>query len=224
MRKKIDYDILEDTSFEYVNERAEVVIVGITPGNSQINKSEGLVDSKEYKRAYAFSGTTMRKNIIAMLDFIHVNDLLGIETCKSLWADDFDEVEMTSLLKRPTYMVSEGGENDKKEMFNDVSRIFENDKLKEEFERGFKYDCSLYSNAKLYVACGKGVYEVLQQLQSDGTISRYAKVVAIAHPSGQNCGGVGCYLGKEDNAYIWGIRSSKEAKAVVSELCGTVNG
>lgn len=222
MARKIEYKVIEDTNFEYVNENAEVVLVGITPGNSQTGQSdEKVVGSKEYKRQYAFYGETMRKNIIDMLDFIHVNELLGIESCASLWEDNFDKVEMTSLLKRPTYKVKKNGEL---EMFKDVSKIFKCDTLRGEFERGFRSDCSRYTNAKLYVACGKGVYDVLQQLHRDGVISPGVKVIAIAHPSGQNCGGVGCYLGKEDNAYIWGIRSSKEAKAVVSELCGTVNG
>lgn len=220
MAKKINYKFIEDTNFEYVNEHAEVVIVGITPGNSQTGNPSNGIDPIEHKKQYAFAGS-LRKNLIKMLNFIGVNRMLGIESCDSLWKDDFDKVEMTSLLKRATYRVKKDG---KQEMFKDVPTIFMDEILREEFERGFKHDCSLYSNAKLYVACGKGVYEVLQQLQSDGTISRCAKVVAIAHPSGQNCGAVGCYLGKEDNAYIWGIRSSKEAKAVVSELCGTVNG
>ena len=38
-----DKYVFEPTEFDYVNQKAEVVIVGITPGNSQLDGSrEGL--------------------------------------------------------------------------------------------------------------------------------------------------------------------------------------
>jgi hypothetical protein len=219
MAKKINYKFIEDTNFEYVNEHAEVVIVGITPGNSQTGNPSNGIDPIEYKKQYAFAGS-LRKNLIKMLNFIGVNRMLGIESCDSLWKDDFDKVEMTSLLKRATYRVKKDG---KQEMFKDVPTIFKDEILREEFERGFRHDCARYSKAKLYVACGKGVYEVLQQLQSNGVINRDAKVVAIAHPSSANSAGVSCYLEKEDSVYIWSVKKANDAKRAIEDLCITVD-
>ena len=44
-----------------------------------------------------------------MLDYIGVNTFLGIDSCISLWKEDFDRVEMTSLLKDATYVVGKSG-------------------------------------------------------------------------------------------------------------------
>lgn len=72
----------EKTDFDYTNPNAEVVIVGITPGNNQLLGSREGKTLKEIKRENAFGGN-MRPNLIAMLDHIGVNRLLGIESCRS---------------------------------------------------------------------------------------------------------------------------------------------
>ena len=46
----------EPTAFDYVNPKAEVVIVGITPGNSQLDGSREGLSPREIKRKYAFAG------------------------------------------------------------------------------------------------------------------------------------------------------------------------
>ena len=71
--------IFEPTGFEYVNPKAEVVIVGITPGNSQQKGSREGMSPREIKRKYAFAGT-LRKNMVRILDYIGVNSLLRIDS------------------------------------------------------------------------------------------------------------------------------------------------
>lgn len=73
----------EPTGFDYVNPKAEVVIVGITPGNSQQKGSREGMSPREIKRKFAFAGT-LRKNMVRMLDYIGLNSLLRIDTCASL--------------------------------------------------------------------------------------------------------------------------------------------
>lgn len=101
MRKIDEIIVFEPTEFDYVNPEAEVVIVGITPGNSQLKGEREGLDKREIKRLNAFAGN-MRSNLVKMLDYVGVNNLLGIETCRSLWEESFDRVEMTSLLKEAT--------------------------------------------------------------------------------------------------------------------------
>ena len=170
------YEIDENTKFDYVNPEAEVVIVGITPGNSQTKGSREGLTPKGIKQKYAFKGLT--NNMAKMLDYIGVNTFLGINSCKSLWKEDFDRVEMTSLLKNATYKVT----GSKKEMFKDADMITKSEDLRKEFEEGFVKDCEQYNNARLFVACGQGVYDELMKLKERGVIT--APVVAIAHPSG----------------------------------------
>ena len=111
--------IFEPTGFEYQNTKAKVVIVGITPGNSQLKGERDGLDLREIKRKNAFVGS-MSPNLINMLDYIGVNNVLGIESCCSLWEEDFDKVDMTSLLKEATYELKKDG---CKMMFKDVKKI-----------------------------------------------------------------------------------------------------
>ena len=207
--------IFEKTEFDYVNSKALVVLVGITPGNSQRQGAREGLSSKEIKRRNAFAGK-MRNPLIKMLDYIGVNSILSIASCKSLWEDDFSKVEMTSLLKDATYEITKDG---KKEMFKNVSRIRRSPKLQEKFNDGFVTDCKSYSNAKLFVACGPGVYDMLLWLKEEGVIS--TPVVGIAHPSGANAGRISCYLGEKepiDSSYTWCLERAEEAKCIIKDI------
>ena len=204
--------IFKPTGFDYVNPKAEVVIVGITPGNSQLKGDREGLDLREIKRKNAFAGN-MRPNLIKMLDFIGVNQLLCIETCKSLWDEDFDRVDMTSLLVEATYEVKKNGT---KEMFRHADKIAKSEKLMRMMEDGFVKNCGKYENPVLFVACGPGVYDVLKRLQEEKKI--IGIVVGIAHPSGANTGRIQCYLGNvepKDSSYLWCLERAKEAREII---------
>ena len=198
----------EPTGFDYVNPKAEVVIVGITPGNSQQKGSREGMSPREIKRKYAFAGA-LRKNMVRMLDYIGVNSLLRIDTCASLWEQDFDRVEMTSLLKDATYVVGQRG----KTMFKDTEIIAKSKELSEKYENGFVRDCEQYKQAKLFVACGQGVYDELMKLKERGVIA--APVVAIAHPSGNNAIRVKYYMEEIESSLMWCEEMSKKAREIV---------
>lgn len=205
-----DKIIFELTYFGYQNTKAKVVIVGITPGNSQLKGIREGLDLREIKRKNAFAGS-MRPNLINMLDYVGINKLLGIESCRSLWEEDFDKVDMTSLLKEATYELKKDG---CKTMFKDVKKIAKSEKLTTMLKEGFMKDCSKYENIVLYVACGPGVYNTLKELQAKGKI--VGVVIGIAHPSGANLGRVLCYQGKAEpkgDSYVWCQERAKEAKA-----------
>ena len=201
-----DKIIFEPTGFEYQNTKAKVVIVGITPGNSQLKGAREGLDLREIKRKNAFTGS-MRPNLVNMLDYIGVNRLLGIESCRSLWEEDFDKVDMTSLLKDATYVKGKNGRT----MFKDTEMIAKSKVLTEKFENGFVKDCEQYNKARLFVACGQGVYVELMKLKERGVIT--APVVAIAHPSGNNGVRVLYYMGQLDSSLVWCTERAKEAKA-----------
>ena len=204
--------VFEPTGFGYQNTKAKVVIVGITPGNSQLKGEREGLDLREIKRKNAFAGS-MRPNLINMLDYIGVNNVLGIESCRSLWDEDFDKVDMTSLLKEATYELKKDGS---RMMFKDVKKIAKSEKLTRMLVEGFVKDCSMYENEVLFVACGPGVFNVLTGLQKDGRIR--GQVVGIAHPSGANTGRIQCYLGKvepKDDSYVWCQERAKEARTII---------
>jgi hypothetical protein len=144
-----------------------------------------------------------------MLDYIGVNILLKISSCKSLWGEDFDRVEMTSLLKDATYIVGKSGRT----MFKDTELIAKTKLLTEQFENGFVKDCEQYNNARLFVACGQGVYDELMKLKKRGVIS--APIVGIAHPSGNNSIRVLYYMDQLDSSLVWCTERAKEAREII---------
>lgn len=207
---------LVSAGFEKTNPKAEVIIVGITPGNSQLKTGvPNGMDSLEIKRNYAFAGS-IRSNLIELLDYVGVNRILGILTCKTIWEEDFERIDMTSLLKRATFDITTGEEK----MFKDVERIFKEPKLKEEFDKGFVEDCKKYENAKIFVACGSQVYDVLLELKRKGVIT--AQVIGIAHPSAQNKDRIAYYQGKETKPLLWCKEKSAEAIETVNRILSEI--
>ena len=204
--------VFEPTAFDYVNQKAEVVIVGITPGNSQLDGSREGMSPREIKRKFAFAGS-MRPNLVKMLDYIGVNRRLGIASCSTLWEEDFDRVDMTSLLVEATYERKKDGT---KEMFRHAQKIAKSEKLTRMLEEGFVKNSSRYENTVLYVACGLGVYDVLKGLLAEQKIKGQA--VAIAHPSGANMKCIQCYLGRKEPSTLSlqkYVEKAQEAKEIV---------
>lgn len=207
--------VFEPTAFEYVNSKAGVVIVGITPGNSQLDGSREGMTPREVKRKYAFAGK-MRPNLIKMLDYIGVNTLLGIDSCNTLWEEDFDRVDMTSLLVEATYEIKKDG---KKEMFRHAEKIAKSEALTGMLEEGFVRNCSRLEKPVLFISCGLGVYEVLMRLVEEQKIS--GRVVGIAHPSGANMKCIQCYLGfKEPSTTSMQryVDKAREAKELIDSM------
>ena len=83
--------------FDLLNQDARLVLVGITPGRTQMNTAlrsareslgGGLPEHEVIRRAKqtaSFSGT-MRGNLVAMLDYFRIHEVLGIGSCADLFA------------------------------------------------------------------------------------------------------------------------------------------
>ena len=81
---------------EYINPKAKIFIVGITPGFQQMStaistareelETERSIEEIQYKCKVAgrFSGS-LRKNISSMLDEIRLNEVLDIGSCSELF-------------------------------------------------------------------------------------------------------------------------------------------
>lgn len=215
--KNIEID--RKTKMEYTNSNADVVIVGVTPGNNQLKNDRKNKTLEEIKKENSFAGKNMRRNLTDMLDFICINKTLKIDSCKTLFDEDFNKVECTSLLKDATFEIDKDG---KKKMFNKPSKIMKNEKLKEEFEKGFLKDCKNYKKAKVIVALGRENEELLKNQQAEGKIDKNIKIIAIPHPSGANIGRVNAFLGKgkskSDLSYEWSENAGKKAKREIKEI------
>ncbi|PRC44158.1 hypothetical protein C6A85_000000101650, partial [Mycobacterium sp. ITM-2017-0098] len=101
--------------FDDANPQARIVLVGLTPGRQQMGNAlrearRGLLAGFSEAEALAaaesfasFSGP-MRTYLVAMLDSIGVNRLLGVSSTSTLWDGDTSLVHFTSVCRHPVFV------------------------------------------------------------------------------------------------------------------------
>mgnify|MGYP003683103165 CR=1 FL=1 len=92
--------------FDYVNPKAKIMIVGITPGLQQMLQSFEVINEgkslKKVKDLSSFKGS-MRTTLVKYLDELKVNKRLKIKSCESLFNKDNKYLHTTSLVKYPVF-------------------------------------------------------------------------------------------------------------------------
>jgi len=175
--------------FEYVNSEARIVLVGITPGPTQMVNANnearlalqrGLPPQEAMKRAKltaSFSGEPMRGNLIKQLDHWRVPHWLAIDDAASLFAKDAHLVQLTSLLRFPTFVADK-----------DYSGV--PDMIRKTFLRSFLYEYFVEEVRQLpnalFFGLGPKVRKVLARLAQDGAIRAEQVMPGLLHPSGNN--------------------------------------
>lgn len=103
------------------NAAARVVLLGLTPGRSQLEKANevareahaagitdpAVVDAIRRARV-AFAGT-MRTNAVSMLDDLGLNDGLQIQSCSALFDQNNALAQTSSALRYPVFVWKNGG-------------------------------------------------------------------------------------------------------------------
>lgn len=185
--------------FEYINPQARVVIVGITPGKTQmvnaIREARRQLDngaSNEQaliaaKRTGAFSGT-MRPNLVALLDKIGLNHWLGLSSCDDLFGSEANLVQTASVLRNPVFI---NGEN-----YNGTPNMTKHPLLREHLLSYFGEDAKTLPNA-VFIPLGDKVTEALQFLASQGFLAREQILDGLPHPSGANAERIAYFLGRK---------------------------
>lgn len=177
---------------EYINPKAKVFIVGITPGFNQMSTAMATArkalevsdDIKEIqykcKVAGRFSGS-LRKNIISMLNEIELNKVLEIEDCSELFGEKDYLLHTVSLIPYSVFV--------KKANYTGHTPKL----IKSNFLMKYVYD-NFLSEIKslddfeniLLIPLGKAVEEVLCKLKEEGFISERQILKGFPHPSGAN--------------------------------------
>jgi hypothetical protein len=175
--------------FDYVNEQAKVVICGITPGLSQslvalreaqvaLIAGESL-ESADFraKHTASFAGA-MRKNLVSMLDYLNVNDLLNISTCGDFFGARADLVHYTSAIRYPTF---KNGKN-----YSGSPSMVSDPMLKNVIETVLGPELASFGETTLIIPLGQAVEDALMHLARNGVISEGQILKGIPHPSGAN--------------------------------------
>ncbi|MBC8630678.1 hypothetical protein H8697_03005 [[Eubacterium] tenue] len=177
---------------DYLNSKAKIFIVGITPGFQQMSTAistarkelelETNIEEIQYKYKVAgrFSGS-LRKNIISMLDYIKLNEALSINSCTDLFEDKDYLLHTVSLVPYPVFV--------KKQNYSGHTPKL----LKSEFLMKYVYDNFIkelnnIENLKdiLIIPLGRAVEDVLYKLSEEGIICEKQILKGFPHPSGAN--------------------------------------
>lgn len=186
--------------FEYTNLNAKVVIVGITPGYTQMINAlqeaknqllNGADDESVLCRSKlvgAFSGA-MRKNLVDELDHIGINQWLGIETTGLLFGKMSHLVQTASVLCFPVFV---DGEN-----YNGSPNMLKHQLLKQHVMEYFGKSASQLKDA-IFIPLGEKPSGALNFLVSEGLIEKDRVLNGLPHPSGANNERISYFVGKKD--------------------------
>lgn len=211
--------------FDYVNESARVVIVGITPGRTQAvnalleaqcqiragHSAEAICMA--VKQAASFSGP-MRKNLIAMLEHIGLHSSLGIASCRELFNPSKPLAHMASLLKYPVFV---DGKN-----YNGAPDPLRHPLLAKIVRQHFAKDVSALAGA-VFLPLGDTVSSALQQLASEGILDAKRILNHMPHPAGQNGERIAYFLGRKEKSALSRKTDSGKIDAARKSLIAQVH-
>ena len=187
--------------FEYVNEQAEIVLVGISPGATQANNANvcarNLIRngetleavSKAAKATGSFSGA-LRNNLVSLLDHVLINQRLGIRSCDLLFGEYSHLLHSTSVFRYPTLLNGKPISSAKKALKSHL--------LKDMIDTCLAKECRQLPDSAFYVPMGQGVDEVLLYLCDNGVLRREQVLIGLPHPSGANAERISYFLGKKE--------------------------
>lgn len=185
--------------FDYINQDAKIVIVGITPGFTQLKNAlitaqsnikagksveETLIDIK--KKA-SFSGS-MRKNLVGMLDFVGIEKWLGISSCADLFSTHSHLLHSTSALKYPVFIK---GKN-----YNGTPNMTKHPLLKSYMLANFGKEAEMLKNA-IFVPLGPKPAAAMQLLVKTGVVDESRILFGIPHPSPASMERINYFLEKK---------------------------
>ncbi len=185
--------------FEYINPQARVVLVGITPGRTQMlnalkeaRRQLDLGTDPETvlmaaKRTGAFSGA-MRPNLVGLLDHVGVNGWLGIRSCDQLFGAAAHLVHTTSVLRYPVFV--DGGN------YNGTPNMTRHPLLREQLLMSFAEEARALP-AAVFVPLGDKVAEALHFVADHGLLDRSRILDGLPHPSGANAERIAYFMGRK---------------------------
>lgn len=179
--------------FEYVNPKAKLVIVGITPGPSQM---QGAYEQTklmlqygkhadeilfEVKRLYAFSGKDgkaqqMRLKINEMLDHFGFPEWIGALDASRLWSTNYGDLYTTSVVPNAAF------KNGK--YFNGpFSDVLNSSLLRKCFEESFIESIKAMNSEAKYIAMGPVAWEALEWCADEGHLNEDQLIGYFPHAS-----------------------------------------
>lgn len=175
--------------FEYINTEARIVLVGITPGPTQMVNANNearrsllagkstLEAMKNAKDTAAFSGEPLRSNLINQLNHWGVHQWLRISDSANLFAEKRHLIQTTSLLRYPVFV-------DDKD-YRGTPDMIKHPLLKNNLLKHFVSEVEQIKEA-IFFGLGPQVQKVLDHLVEQKILPADRVIGGMLHPSG-NC-------------------------------------
>lgn len=185
--------------FDDADPDARIVLVGLTPGRQQmgnalrearrglqagLNEAESLAAAESFA---SFSGP-MRTYLVAMLDSIGVNQLLGVRSTALLWDDDTSLVHFTSVCRNPVFV---DGRN-----YSGAPPVLSTPILREQVENSFVPEVASLRRS-IFVPLGTQVSEVVEFATAEAGLDQSRVLAGLPHPSGANAERIAFFLGRK---------------------------
>ena len=165
--------------FDYINSKAKIMIVGITPGLQQMLQSFQVINEgkslKEVKDLSSFKGS-MRTSLIKYLDELEVNKKLKIKSCESLFNKNSKYLHTTSLVKYPVF--------DKGKNYSGVN-ILKKKILLDFIEKNFLQELKTLKKS-IIIPLGNTVSSTIEYLNNKYDLKLTCFLKGFPHPSGAN--------------------------------------
>ena len=165
--------------FDYINPKAKIMIVGITPGLQQMLQSFEVIKEgkslKEVKDLSSFKGS-MRTTLVKYLDELKINKTLKIKSCESLFHKHNKYLHTTSLVKYPVF--------DKGKNYSGAN-ILKKKILLDFIEENFLKELKTL-NKCIVVPLGNTVSSTIEYLNSKYNLKLSCFLEGFPHPSGAN--------------------------------------
>ena len=165
--------------FDYINSKAKIMIVGITPGLQQMLQSFEVINQgkslKEVKDLSSFKGS-MRTTLVKYLDELKINKTLKIKSCESLFHKHNKYLHTTSLVKYPVF--------DKGKNYSGAN-ILKKKILLDFIEKNFLKELKTLKKS-IIVPLGNTVSSTIEYLNSKYKLKLRCFLEGFPHPSGAN--------------------------------------
>lgn len=179
---------LQYIPFEHIAREAKLVIVGITPGNTQLDlayqAAQELLNTErpeeeiltEVKKVGAFGGKSMKPNLLKLLRHFQFEKLLGIDDVESLWGENAGLLHSTSVVPQAAF------KNGKR--FNgSFDEVIASRLLKECFLDCFVPAVREINEKALFVALGPCPQAALDWCVKEGALRQEQVLGSFCHPS-----------------------------------------
>lgn len=175
--------------FEYINPTARIVLVGITPGPTQMANANAearrvlLAGGSDFeairtaKQVAAFSGEPMRSNLIKQLDHWGFHRWLGVKDAAEFFEGEQKLLQTTSLLRYPVFV---NGDD-----YRGTPDMTRHPLLHRQLLSGFVEEVRALPDA-VFLGLGPTVQKVLDKLVNDRVLPADRVIGGLLHPSG-NC-------------------------------------